>query len=112
MNAGGVTVSYFEYVKNLGFIRPGMLTRKLESTTNKWILNKVMQGDEKPSKGMVNKILEGPSEQDLVYSGLEDVMCEAVAETKKTSQEKGVSLRLAAFTNAIKRIYDSMKLTL
>jgi len=37
MNAGGVTVSYFEYVKNLGFIRPGMLTRKLESATNKWI---------------------------------------------------------------------------
>mmetsp|Transcript_1791 Transcript_1791/g.1720 ORF Transcript_1791/g.1720 Transcript_1791/m.1720 type:complete len:488 (-) Transcript_1791:34-1497(-) len=112
MNAGGVTVSYFEYVKNLGFIRPGMLTRKLESTTNKWIIDKVMQGDTKPSKGTISKILDGPSEQDLVYSGLEDVMCEAVAETKKTSQEKGISLRLAAYTNSIKRIYDSMKLTL
>jgi len=75
-------------------------------------LDKVTQGDEKKSKKTLSKIIEGPSEQDLVYSGLEDVMCEAVVETKRTSQEKGVSLRLAAFTNAIKRIYDSMKLTL
>ena len=39
LNAGGVTVSYFEYVKNLGFIRPGMINRRLESKTNKWIID-------------------------------------------------------------------------
>eukprot|EP00361_Fabrea_salina_P003950 CAMPEP_0202425500 /NCGR_PEP_ID=MMETSP1345-20130828/137_1 /ASSEMBLY_ACC=CAM_ASM_000843 /TAXON_ID=342563 /ORGANISM="Fabrea Fabrea salina" /LENGTH=490 /DNA_ID=CAMNT_0049035745 /DNA_START=1 /DNA_END=1473 /DNA_ORIENTATION=+ len=105
MNAGGVTVSYFEYVKNLGFIRPGMLTRRLEAQTNKWIINKVTKENEQgDAYKYLSNILEGAKEIDLVYSGLEDVMCEAVSETKKTSQKMDISLRLAAYVNAIKRI--------
>jgi len=40
-NSGGVTVSYFEYVKNLGHIRPGMLTKRWESVTRKRLMGYV-----------------------------------------------------------------------
>ena len=104
LNAGGVTVSYFEYVKNLGFIKPGQLTRRLESQTNQWILENVMSSPSAITDENKKDILEGPSELDLVYSGLEDVMCQATEETKATSKELGVSLRVAVFINAIRKI--------
>ena len=104
LNAGGVTVSYFEYVKNLGFIKPGQLTRRLESQTNQWILENVMSSPSAITDENKKNILEGPSELDLVYSGLEDVMCQATEETKATSKELGVSLRVAVFINAIRKI--------
>ena len=105
LNAGGVTVSYFEYVKNLGFINPGRMTRRLESDTNQWILDNVskMIQTEISDENMKN-IIEGPSEVNLVYSGLEDVMCQATEETKATSKKLGVSLRIAVFINAIVKI--------
>ena len=40
-----------------------------------------------------------------MYSGLEDVMCEAVEETRATSKEYKVSLRIAAYINAINKVY-------
>jgi len=42
-NSGGVTVSYFEYVKNLGHIRPGMLTKRWESVTRKRLMGYVQE---------------------------------------------------------------------
>lgn len=42
-NSGGVTVSYFEYVKNLGHIRPGMLTKRWESVTRKRLMGYVKE---------------------------------------------------------------------
>ena len=107
LNAGGVTVSYFEYVKNLGFIKPGQLTRRLESQTNQWILNNVMKTPNGISDENIKEIIDGPSEIDLVYSGLEDIMCQATEETKVTSKELGVSLRMAVFINAIRKIKSS-----
>lgn len=104
LNAGGVTVSYFEYVKNLGFIKPGFMTRRLESKTNQWILDSVTKGNSEVTDENIKNILEGPSEVNLVYSGLEDVMCQATEETKATSKELGVSLRVAVFINAIRKI--------
>lgn len=108
MNAGGVTVSYFEYVKNLGHIRPGMLTKRWESVTKKKLLDYVNRISEVSTEDIESQFsTEGASELDLVYSGLEDVMCDAVAETKKTSQELDVNLRIAAFVNALNRISES-----
>lgn len=102
LNAGGVTVSYFEYVKNLGFIRPGQLTRRMESQTNQWILDNVVKSA--TTDEYIKDIIEGPSETDLVYSGLEDVMCQATEETKATSKALGVTLRIAVFINAFNKI--------
>lgn len=51
--------------------------------------------------------LEGANEIDLVYGGLEDVMVEAVEETKQTSMKLGVNLRIAAYVNALNRIHEA-----
>ena len=48
--------------------------------------------------------LEGATEKDLVYSGLEQAMITAIKETEKTAREKGVSLRIAGYVNALRRI--------
>lgn len=105
LNAGGVTVSYFEYVKNLGFINPGRMTRNLESKTNQWIIDAVRKNKiTDDSDENIKSIIEGPSEANLVYSGLEDIMCQATEETKATSKQMGISLRMAVFVNAITKI--------
>jgi glutamate dehydrogenase (NAD(P)+) len=49
--------------------------------------------------------LKGPSERDLVYSGLEEVMCNTIAEVAELSQKENLSLRIAAYKIAIMRIY-------
>jgi glutamate dehydrogenase/leucine dehydrogenase len=109
MNAGGVTVSYFEYVKNLGHIRPGQLTKKWESVRRKKLMDYVakFRKSDEIMESTEAAFVEGASEINLVYSGLEDVMCEAVDETKKKSRELNVNLRIAAYVNALERIHES-----
>ena len=112
MNAGGVTVSYFEYVKNLGHIKPGLLTKRWGAKRNKSIIEIIAQSkglDIKDATAGLKKIsyTSGASELNLVYSGLEQIMTEAVSETKETSQKLGVNLRIAAYVNSLKRIEAS-----
>lgn len=106
-NSGGVTVSFFEYVKNLGHIRPGMLSRRWEAMNVMKILNDIVNVRGPVDQATVNELAEGATEKQLVFGGLEDVICTAVDETKSTSQQKKVSLRIAAYLNALKRIDDS-----
>lgn len=50
-------------------------------------------------------MLEGPSEKDLVFTALEESMIAAVKKTKETAIEKKVSLRIAAYYNAIMTLH-------
>jgi glutamate dehydrogenase/leucine dehydrogenase len=50
--------------------------------------------------------LKGPTERDLVYSGLEEIMCNTMKEVIHLAQNKNLSLRLAAYKIAIIRIYN------
>jgi glutamate dehydrogenase (NAD(P)+) len=50
--------------------------------------------------------LKGPSERDLVYSGLEEIMCNTIKDVITLSQRKNLSLRIAAYKIAILRIYN------
>ncbi len=50
--------------------------------------------------------LKGPSERDLVYSGLEEIMCNTMKDVIGLSNKEGLSLRLAAYKIAIMRIYN------
>jgi glutamate dehydrogenase (NAD(P)+) len=50
--------------------------------------------------------LKGPSERDLVYSGLEEIMCNTMKDVISVSQKENLSLRLAAYKIAILRIYN------
>mmetsp|Transcript_15460 Transcript_15460/g.15436 ORF Transcript_15460/g.15436 Transcript_15460/m.15436 type:complete len:496 (+) Transcript_15460:27-1514(+) len=113
MNAGGVTVSFFEYVKNLGHIKPGLLTKRWQGKRNRSIIEAIatlkgISKEELEAKSADwKKLAEGASELDLVYSGLEQIMSEAVHETKETSERLGVNLRIAAYVNSLQRIDDA-----
>lgn len=106
MNAGGVTVSYFEYAKNLGHISPGKMQKRWESRSKEFIYGVINDELERMGKEPLDHTaeMEGASEKDLVYSGLEQVMCDAIEETHQTAEEKGISLRTAAYVNALLRI--------
>jgi len=50
--------------------------------------------------------LKGPTERDLVYSGLEEIMCNTMKDVINLSQNENISLRLAAYKIALLRIYN------
>ena len=58
------------------------------------------------SKEEVDKI-KGPSERDLVYSGLEEIMCSTMKNVISVSQKEDLSLRIAAYKIAILRVHNS-----
>ena len=110
INAGGVTTSYYEWLKNLSHVRFGRLTRKWEVRSKTLMLNEV---EAKTGKTVDKKVradvVAGPSERDIVYSGLEDTMAQGVAETLATARAKKVTYRLAAFINAIDKVASCYK---
>ncbi|MFT6388421.1 MAG: glutamate dehydrogenase (NAD(P)+) [Cellvibrionaceae bacterium] len=113
-NAGGVTVSYFEWVKNLGHIRFGRLQRRQHERQTQNMVNAIeeMTGKQFP-QDTLKDIMDGPTELDLVRSGLDDVMREgyqAISE-RWHSDERIPDLRMAAMMISLERIassYDSL----
>jgi glutamate dehydrogenase (NAD(P)+) len=104
MNAGGVTVSYFEWLKNLQHVRFGRMTKKWEERGKIILLEQLQKAGAKVDKADFKAIIQGPSERDIVYSGLEDTMAVAVNETLATAAKHNVSYRIAGFVNAISKI--------
>jgi glutamate dehydrogenase (NAD(P)+) len=72
INTGGVTVSYFEWLKNLEHISPGKMTKKYEEKSKLRLLHAV--GVKVPETSPLARNLEGAKEIDLVHSGLEEIM--------------------------------------
>jgi len=116
LNAGGVTVSYFEWLKNLSHVRFGRMDRRFIEAQGQKIIEAIESGIGKSlDQTAKNKLLEGPSELDLVRSGLEDTMRVAYAEVKEQqlSNSKINDRRTAAYALAISKIsdiYESMYL--
>ena len=111
-NAGGVTVSYFEWVKNIGHIRFGRLQRREHERQTIMMAESIEEMVGKPfPKEVLAKLIEGPTELALVRSGLDDVMREGyqVISKKWHSDERIPDLRTAAMMIAIERIVDSYK---
>jgi glutamate dehydrogenase (NAD(P)+) len=107
LNAGGVTVSYFEWLKNLSHVRFGRMSKRFEEDINKKILNAVESlTGKKLLKEMYNEIAYGADEIDLVNSGLEETMINAYREIRETrhKHEDKISLRTAAFINSIDKV--------
>jgi glutamate dehydrogenase (NAD(P)+) len=77
-NAGGVTVSYFEWLKNLDHISPGRMTKKYQENQKKNLLASL--GYSIPAESPLMKQIRGAKEIDIVYSGLENIMVEATRE--------------------------------
>ena len=111
-NAGGVTVSYFEWVKNLSHIRFGRMRRRQEETRNSLLvkeLNRILKASglkTRLSNEFIKKYSEGAGEIELVRSGLDDTMVNAYQAMSETwnSRDDVDSLRLAAYLLSIERI--------
>lgn len=108
-NAGGVTCSYLEWLKNLEHKQPGRLTSKWEETSNRMILGAIegefrKKGIEVELTKLSKVISRGGNDVDLVYTGLENILSQALLKTVGKAEEKGISLRMAAYVNAIERI--------
>ena len=116
LNAGGVTVSYFEWLKNLSHVRFGRMDRRYEEAQGQAILDVLEQALGKPVEGEArDSLLTGPDELTLVRSGLDDTMRESYGEIREThlSNDKINDRRTAAFALSIKKIaaiYESMDL--
>jgi glutamate dehydrogenase (NAD(P)+) len=116
LNAGGVTVSYFEWLKNLSHVRFGRMDRRFVEAQGQKIIEAIESGIGKSiAESAKNKLLAGPNEIDLVRSGLDDTMRVAYSEIKEQelSNSKINDRRTAAYALAIRNIadiYESMYL--
>ena len=109
-NAGGVTVSYFEWVKNLTHIRFGRMQRREVERQNLSIIEAIetMTGKSFPSN-LRNNVMQGPTELSLVRSGLDDTMrigYKAISE-RFHSDANIKSFRIASMIIAIERVSES-----
>lgn len=110
LNAGGVTVSYFEWLKNLSHVRYGRMEKRFTENQNRNILEQMEQLTGKTVSGKEKEIImHGPNEADLVYSGLEETMIGAtreIVEAWKNNPEIP-DLRTAAYVVAINKVGTS-----
>lgn len=110
LNAGGVTVSYFEWTKNLSHMRYGRMEKRLEEIHREKLVDAIEQVSKvKFQESMRRELIQGPDEIDLVNSGLEGTMQTAYQEIRSTLLEnpKLQDLRTAAFAVAIRKVARS-----
>ena len=116
-NAGGVTVSYFEWVKNLSHIRFGRMQRRQEEARHQLIIDELerLSSDSgigwQLSPDFKTKYLRGAGELELVRSGLDDTMRTAYQSMASVWHERGDvdDLRTAAYLVSIGKVADSYR---
>lgn len=110
LNAGGVTVSYFEWLKNLSHVRYGRMEKRFTENMNTKILGQMEALTGKHVTGSDrDAILHGPEEHDLVHSGLEETMITATREIMDIwiSNPQIPDMRTAAYVSAINKVATS-----
>jgi glutamate dehydrogenase (NAD(P)+) len=113
LNAGGVTVSYFEWLKNLSHIRFGRLQKRFDQNQYQTLVGLIESKTGKPVNEREKSIIKGADEIDLVRSGLEETMVAAYQQIREVMDENPEvkDLRTAAFLLAILKISnDYLKL--
>ena len=116
-NAGGVTVSYFEWVKNLSHIRFGRMQRRQEEARHELIVGELERlshhlGDQwTMTPNFKQKYLRGAGELELVCSGLDDTMRTAFQSMREVwhNRDDVTDLRTAAYLVSIERVAKSYK---
>ncbi len=110
LNAGGVTVSYFEWLKNLSHVRYGRMEKRFTENLNTKILQEIEELTGKKVDEVNRKeIMHGPEEVDLVHSGLEETMITATKEIMDLwlSHPDIPVMRTAAYVSAINKVATS-----
>ena len=116
-NAGGVTVSYFEWVKNLSHIRFGRMQRRQEESRHQLIVDELerLSADSgigwQLSPNFKERYLRGAGELELVRSGLDDTMRAAYQSMREVWHTRGdvTDLRTAGFMVSIGRVASSYR---
>ncbi|MCI0680768.1 MAG: Glu/Leu/Phe/Val dehydrogenase [Gemmataceae bacterium] len=107
LNAGGVTVSYFEWLKNLSHVRFGRMEKRFEERAFQHVLRVVESATAKKlGDDIYRAMVHGADEKDLVYSGLEETMVNAYQEIREIQKrlDGQADLRTAALIDAIDKI--------
>jgi len=116
-NAGGVTVSYFEWVKNLSHIRFGRMQRRAEESRHQMLVDELerLSADKglgwTLSPGFKQQYLRGAGELELVRSGLDDTMRGAYQSMREVWHDRADvhDLRTAAYLVSIGRVAASYR---
>ncbi|NCO86156.1 MAG: Glu/Leu/Phe/Val dehydrogenase [Rhodobacterales bacterium] len=116
-NAGGVTVSYFEWVKNLSHIRFGRMERRAEESRHQMLISELerLSADKglgwTLSPGFKTEYLRGAGELELVRSGLDDTMRTAYQAMREVwhGRDDVHDLRMAAYLVSIGRVASSYR---
>jgi glutamate dehydrogenase (NAD(P)+) len=107
LNAGGVTVSYFEWTKNLSHIRYGRMEKRLDEVYKEKLVTALEQvTDARVPDRLRQDLIQGADEVDLVNSGLEGTMQNAYREIREKllADPRLGDLRTAAFAVAISKV--------
>lgn len=105
INAGGVTVSYFEWLRNLSHVRFGRMNKRFEERSAANILRSVEHLTGKSfAENVFSQVAAGANEEDLVNSGLEETMVFAYNEIRDYAKRLQTDLRTAAFASSIDKI--------
>lgn len=107
LNAGGVTVSYFEWLKNLSHVRFGRMEKRFHEMANNELITAVEKIAGRSLDAQHRKVLlHGADEIDLVKSGLEETMIFAYNEIREIKKQDSriEDLRTAAFVSGIRKL--------
>lgn len=106
LNAGGVTVSYFEWLKNLSHVSFGRMDKRYEELTNTSMIKAMEEAIGQPiSQIYRDKLVKGPGELDIVNSGLEETMVTAYQDVREIMMRSEIpDLRTACFVVAVNKV--------
>ncbi len=110
LNAGGVTVSYFEWLKNLSHVRFGRMNKRFNQSSFENILGVVQDFTGRTlTEKELNAVTHGGDEIDIVNSGLEETMIDGYRQIREAKRRyrRVEELRTAAFIVSIKKVADA-----
>jgi len=108
-NAGGVTVSYFEWIRNTSHIRMGRLNKRYEEDRGEAIIKAIQSiSDKTIPNNLIKQLVHGANEEDIIASGLEDTMRASFQDMLDVKEKCDLdSYRMAAYAVALKKIEKS-----
>uniref|UniRef100_A0A7S3MYK7 Glutamate/phenylalanine/leucine/valine/L-tryptophan dehydrogenase C-terminal domain-containing protein n=1 Tax=Strombidium inclinatum TaxID=197538 RepID=A0A7S3MYK7_9SPIT len=98
VNGGGVTCSYFEWLKNISHVSPGKMTKKFDQQSQLKLIELIGISTEDID-------IKGADEIDIVYSALDEIMTEATKDNWAYAMHHNLNFRDACLGNAMMKIY-------